>query len=38
MNLGVLGYEVSHGVIKPGPERMKPLEEMMPPTSKKALE
>lgn len=38
MNLCVLGYKVSLGIIKPDPERMKPLEEMAPPTSKKALE
>ena len=38
MNLSALGYKVSHGIINPDPERMKPLEKKAPPTSKKALE
>ena len=38
INLCVLGYKVSHGIIKADTERMKPLEEMAQPTSKKALE
>ena len=35
--LSVLGYKVSEGLIRPDPERMRPLEEMPPPTSKKGL-
>ena len=33
----LLGYEISHGQIKPDPERLEPLLEMPPPTTPKEL-
>ena len=33
--LCVLGYKISEGLIRPDPERMRPLEEMPPPKTKK---
>ena len=29
----ILGYEVGHGLIKPDPERLRPLKEFPPPTN-----
>ena len=31
----VLGYEISHNCLKPDPERLKPLQEMPPPSNMK---
>ena len=36
--LQVLGYRVSKGMIKPDPDRLKPLAEMEPPINLKAQE
>ena len=33
----ILGYEVGHGLIKPDPERLRPLKEFPPPTNFKLL-
>lgn len=33
-----MGYLVSHGRIEPDPERLKPLQDMEAPKSKKALD
>lgn len=32
----MLGYRLSHGVIRPDPERLRPLKEMQPPATLKA--
>ena len=32
--VSILGYCVSHGVMKPDPERLRPLKELSPPTGK----
>ena len=37
-SLDVLGYRVEFGTIKPDPERMKPLEKLLPPENKKAMQ
>jgi hypothetical protein len=36
--LDILGYRVSYNEIKPDPDRLKPLLELPPPTSRKALQ
>jgi len=36
--VSILGYRVGYGVMKTDPERLKPLHELPPPTSKKALQ
>ena len=33
-----MGYQVSNHQIKPDPDRMKPLEELDPPTTMKGLQ
>ena len=33
--LNLLGYEISSGVIRPDPERLRPLQELQPPTCSK---
>ena len=33
----ILGYEIKNGQIKPDPDRLRPLEDLPPPTTKKSL-
>ena len=36
--VSILGYCVSHGVMKPDPERLRPLKGLPPPTGEKSLQ
>ena len=36
--ISVLGYRVGYGTMKPDPERLKPLRELPPPATMKALQ
>ena len=35
--VNILGYRIGNGIIKPDPERLKPLLDLPPPTSQKSL-
>ena len=36
-SVNILGYLVGNGVIKPDPERLRPLKELPPPVDSKSL-
>ena len=36
-SINILGYLVGNGIIKPDPERLRPLEQLPPPTNPKSL-
>ena len=36
-SINILGYFVGNGIIKPDPERLRPLEQLPPPTNSKSL-
>ena len=36
-SINILGYLVGNGIIKPDPERLRPLEQLSPPTNPKSL-
>ena len=36
--ISILGYRVGYGTMKPDPERLKPLRELPPPATRKAIQ